>query len=259
MNYQFIVISGCENRKQKMVELFRQLDINNDIIYYLKASTPENSKEYIDGSEKSMEKIICCAKSHFRAIEYAASNNSPEYSIIIEDDAAFHKTYFIKVIEEIIANWNLHFEHCHYVSLGWIPCNTYDSYLTKEKKKIKSISDIDENICFLSDFYNVGLQCYIVKKSKIIDVSLLLNQNTYDNFKNEIKLHFENKYGNKYNNYSCEAVDILLNRLMHFSIIFPPLVIEQDVKSLLGHDNKTHYWNKFFHNHEDNITNYTTY
>jgi len=35
MNYQFIVISASEERKQKMIEMFKKIDISNNLIYFL--------------------------------------------------------------------------------------------------------------------------------------------------------------------------------------------------------------------------------
>lgn len=264
MNYQFIVISASEERKQKMIELFKKIDISDNLIYYLEASTPQNSEEYfMDSSiiKNIIKKEICCSKSHFRAIEYAARDESPEYSIILEDDAAFHKTYFLNVIEEIISNWTQHFNHCHYISLGWIPCNNYNHYKSRPNILIKSITNIDDNICFLNDFYNSGTQCYMVKKSKINYVSSILNQKTYNIFIDKLNSYMKTLYKEEdLVSYSHQAVDCLLNRMMKFNIIFPPLVIEQkDSISMLEHDNYTNYWSKFFNDHEEKIKNYMTY
>jgi GR25 family glycosyltransferase involved in LPS biosynthesis len=263
MSYQFIVITASKERKDKMNSLFKELDIQDNLIYYLEASTPENSEEYfIDSSfiENDTKKVICCAKSHFRAIEYAARDDSSEYSIILEDDAAFYKTNFLKIIEEIINNWQKHFNHCHYISLGWIPCNNYDVYKIKDNLKVKSITEINDNFCFLNDFYNVGLQCYMVKKNKIKDIVCVLNKSSFEKFKQCLSEFMINKYGKNFKKYSFEAVDFLLNRMMSFEIIFPPLVIEQkNTNSLLGHENVKDYWNRYFSGHEEEMKNYMTY
>ena len=39
-------------------------------------------------------KVVCCARSHLRAIEYACREDASEYSVICEDDIAVHKTQF---------------------------------------------------------------------------------------------------------------------------------------------------------------------
>jgi GR25 family glycosyltransferase involved in LPS biosynthesis len=245
-----------------MIELFNELNIDDSLIYYLQASTPQNSEEYfIDTSfEKNHTKIICCAKSHCRAIEYATKPESPEYSIILEDDAAFHKTDFIKIVQEIISKWEQYFNHCHYVSLGWVPVNNYDSYKLKRNMTIQSITDINDKIIFLNDFFCCGLQCYMVKKNKIKEISQVLNKSSYNDFKKALSDYIIQKRGENFNGYSVEAVDYFLNRMARFEIIFPPLVIEQnETVSLLGHNNFKDYWSKFFKGHEEEIKNYITY
>jgi GR25 family glycosyltransferase involved in LPS biosynthesis len=265
MSYQFIVINACEKRKEKMIEIFQEMQISNDLVYYLEASMPENSQDYfIDTSYQNIKnnntKNICCTKSHFRAIEYAAKDESPEYSIIVEDDVAFHKTDFFKIVDEIITNWDTNLNHCDYISLGWVPCNNYDFYKSKKHMKIQSISDINDKFCFLNDFWNVGLQCYIVKKNKIKNFVEILNKTSYNEFKKSIIQFMEKKYFIGFDKYSNDSADHIFNRMMTYEIIFPPLAIEQNnISSLLGHNNSEDYWHKFFNSHEEEIKNYMTY
>ena len=109
MSYQFIIISATEERKQKMEQQFAALELKSQINkHYLEASMISNSTEYLKGyPQESAFKYICCARSHFRAIEYAANSSDKfEFSIILEDDAAFYKEGFLALIEEIIGNWH---------------------------------------------------------------------------------------------------------------------------------------------------------
>ena len=64
MNYQFIVITLCEDRKQKIIQSFKDLGVEDSSIYYLKASTPENSEEYFIDTSFDIEtkNVVCCAK-----------------------------------------------------------------------------------------------------------------------------------------------------------------------------------------------------
>jgi len=263
MSYKFLVINACEKRKQKMIELFKQLDISDNLIYYLQASTPENSEEYfIDAPVMgyNTKKLICCGRSHYRALEYAARDESPDYTIILEDDAAFHKRYFLKVIEEIISNWEQHFNHCHYVSLGWLPGNNYNHYKLKKNMKVKSISNIDNNICFLNDFYNFGAQCYMVKKNKIQHIALLMNQKTFNSYRENLIFFMKKIHGENFNSYSTTELDHTLNKMMSYEIILPPLVIEQkNTVSSLEHDNDQYFWSRFFDGYEEEMKNYMTY
>lgn len=262
MSYQFVVINSCKDRKQKMIELFRQLNIGDSLIYYLEASTPENSEEYfIDTSFNKIDmKVICCAKSHCRAFEYATKEESPEFSIIVEDDAAFYKTDFVKIVQEIILNWEQYFNNCNYISLGWIPVNQYDNYKLKNNMKIQTITDINNKFVFFNDTYINGTQCYLVKKTKINKIAQLLNKSSYNEFKKALTHYIQCIHGINFTNFSTLAVDNFLNRIMGYQVMFPPLVIEQKgIKSLLGHDNANHYWLHFFTNHEEEFKNYMTY
>ena len=258
MNCQFIIISICNDRKQKIIQSFKELGVEDRFIHYLEASTPENSEEYFTDTsfDSKTKKVVCCAKSHCRAIEYAARDESPEYSIVIEDDAAFHKTDFVKVIQEIVENWNKYFGQCEYISLGWVPCNNYDYYKSKKCITIESVN----NYVFLNDFYNIGTQCMLYCKNKIQKISKEINKQTFNEFKTSLDELMIRRYKDNMPPYSIHAIDYFLIFIMRNEIIFPPLVIEQNnVVSLLGHNNFDNYWIKFFKGHEEKLKNYMTY
>jgi hypothetical protein len=100
----------------------------------------------------------------------------------------------------------------------------------------------------------------MVKKNKIKEFADVLNKKSYNEFKNAISQFMEKKYWIEFDQYSNEAVDFLLNRMMTYEIVFPPLAIEQNnISSLLGHNNSEDYWHKFFNSHEEEIKNYMTY
>lgn len=247
MSYKFIVISACEDRKKGMVKKFKKLGVPDDLVSYLDASTPQNSEEFFKDSsitDEITKKVICCTRSHFRALEYATRDDSPEYSIIVEDDAIFHKRNFIRVVEEIIKNWDQHLSKYDYVSLGWIPCNTYSHYKKKPSIKIESISNIDEELCFLYDFYNVGTQCYMIKRDRVMENSRIRMLNNHSRWEGMKSVLYE--MGLKE-----EAVDHIMNRVMRHVIMSPMVVIESRVNmSLLGHENERYHWSVYFEGEE---------
>lgn len=270
--YQFIVIVASTERKQIIESQFKQLDIdisNKTQIHYLEASVIANSQDYFSPTERfstDQLKILCCARSHLRAIEHALCDNSPEFSIILEDDAAIHKTKFIRTINEIIDKWD---KICspvkaHMVSIGWIPCNSYSHYL------IQQPTNPSHSICLPSSpdalfFHNYGpgMQCYIVSKSDIPTevVQLTAHTNTtFDDFAKQFQLYL-NAISIKFdpNNYYCYATDVWLNRMLGAIRMHPMLVIEQPVQSFLNHDNANMYWKSYFQNCEDIKKDYMTF
>lgn len=257
MKYQFIVISACENRKKKMAARFQQLGVPDERVHYLDASTPQNSEEYFEDAAtmtEHMKKINCCAKSHYRALEHATREDAPEYSIIVEDDAAFHRQNFIKVVDEIILNWWVHFNACDYISLGWVPSGHYSDYKNQQGLKIESISSIDPELCFLSKYYVVGTQCYLVRNNETVaNVSRRLNTKKHADYKVEL----ERMMGAKNAILKEEAVDHILTRALKWMVLHPMVVVEEEeAVSLLDHKNDELYWNKYFKGEEERRKEY---
>ena len=53
------------------------------------------------------------------------------------------------------------------------------------------------------------------------------------------------------------SIDTFINRILSGqAVIFPPLVVEQDTPSLIGHSNIRNYWNVFFKDYESIKKNY---
>ena len=101
---------------------------------------------------------------------------------------------------------------------------------------------------------------YTFKKSKVKIFSEILNKSSFNDFKTNLNEFMETKYWSGFDQYSNESVDHILNRIMTYEIIFPPLAIEQkNTASLLGHNNGQDYWNIFFKDHKEEMENYVTY
>ena len=264
MNYQFIIISLTEERKNKTKELLNIINKNNYPVYFLSASTVENSHDFLpispnDANNQNLMKIICCTKSHLRAIEYASNENSPEYSIILEDDVTFHDN-FDEVLDEIINKLETEnlYSNLQMLNIGWVPCNNYNHYNSSDKLFDKFSVGIEYKL--FNYFYSVGLQGYIIRKSKINDeIKNIISSDTF--FDYSLKVFDKSEILREANihnlsSMSIYAIDNVLNKLLNFAILFPPIIIERHEESTLGHDNKTHYWDNFFKNNEEKINNY---
>ncbi len=241
--HQYIVISASEARKAKMQHILASLGIPGETIVFLPASLPENSEKFLEQTafDETERKVVCCAKSHCRALELAAHPLAPDFSVILEDDAAPHTTDFLPVLDLLMKQWEPHWQ---YVSLGWVPCNPYHHYSSVKKTETPVLP---APYYLTHQFRNVGLQCYVVKKTNITSIARLVNKPTFGEFELAVKSFMAQHYGESFTNYSTEAIDCLLNRMMVFELVFPPLVIEQtDAQSLIGHANEKHYWSKFF-------------
>lgn len=262
MSYQFIIISATEERKQKMEQQFAALELKSQINkHYLEASMISNSTEYLKGyPHESAFKYICCARSHFRAIEYAANSSDKfDFSIILEDDVAFYKENFLEMIGEIIEKWSK-YENRKMVSIGWVPCDNYEYFFKREKMNLEFESKPETR--FITDLYCPGLQGYIIRNNDMVPWVKVLIHPTFIDLYNKLKntqylTMMLNKLGvPRGRPDEFTSIDVFLNILFRQAIIFPPLLIEQDTPSLLGHKNKENYWDMFFKNHESERSKY---
>jgi GR25 family glycosyltransferase involved in LPS biosynthesis len=254
---QFIIISLTEERKNKTIELLNIINLNNYPIHFISASTIENSQDFLPENSylnENILKIICCTKSHLRSIEYACSDTSSEYSIILEDDVTFHNN-FNKNIQELIYNWenNDLYSNIAMINIGWVPCNNYNHYYNSEFKPFDELST-----CKLFNyFYAVGLQGYIIKKSKITEeIKYIISSDTFFDYSLKVFDKIPTLLDKNRPSNSIYAIDNVLNKLLNFAVVFPPLIIERNEPSTLGHNNKCDYWDNYFKNNEEKINNY---
>jgi hypothetical protein len=252
MAFQFVVISVCDERKRFLEKQFLDLEIKVPLQFLESPSLVSNSQDYLPKyiDDKNTLKALCCSRSHLRAIESACKEDAPEFTVICEDDIAVHKTQFINGIEEIIANWDTHIAPDKMASIGWVPCNNYSSYLpavTKHTLKCVLGSKV------LHDRYVPGLQAYIVRKKDMIPLLKDLIHPTFDQLKTHILGMNNRDIPNE--NYLI-AIDMFINRILGQAVVFPPLAVEQDTPSLIGHDNINKFWYNFFKDYESIKKNY---
>jgi GR25 family glycosyltransferase involved in LPS biosynthesis len=253
MDYQFVVIYISEERKKIIEKQFDNLDKKYKVIF-MNACTPVNSESYLIGLEDKDKGKACCFKSHLKALQIAVEESSSSFTIILEDDIAFHKTQFINTIEEIINNWDEKVYPDRMMSIGWVPVSNYSEYIEKESTgTTKSI--LGSKI--FNSFLAVGAQAYIIRKKDIKHIWNYVDNMitpTYIELNTFLQETLKDT-NNPLRNHKFIPVDYAINWILGQKILFPPLVIEQDISSSLGHFNNI-YWNKFFKDYEMIKDNY---
>ena len=244
---QLIFIVGSEDRKASQVKQLEELKIPFPV-HFLEACTPLNSASYLPvGTSGIRVNEICCLKSHIRAIEYSAREEAPAFSMIVEENAAFHTTEFIPRVLEIIEQWDRILDsNSHMVSIGWLPMKEFKEYATEGASRVfPSKAKIFDRCVF-------GTQAYLMKKSSAKLFTPILRTDTFDQLKPQV-LASNPPYVNAGTEF--HRADRLLNHLFLQSTLFPPCVIEQDRTSLLNLDT----WNAFFKGYEHVRAQYWSY
>jgi hypothetical protein len=262
MNYQFIIISVLESRKEKTAELLNHVNKHNSPIIHIKGSTPDSDDGFTFGCKddpyySNYLKEICCIKSHMKALEYAAVDTSPEFSIILEDDTTFYKENFIEIVEEtisILKNDSNNIQICY---LGWIPVGNFDYFKNTNDILHPIHLSIDKNIKFIRIAVS-GTQGYIIQKKNLYDKAKIYTSPTYYDWKKNAVDYIRPTFKEKFNHNKIVVLDAILFYIFFVpTVMFPPIIIErQDEISLLNHNNIENFWNPFFMGHEEELEKY---
>lgn len=242
---QILVINADPTRRPNMERQFKELGITFPI-KYPDTFTPENSKDYLPESHPYLKlSELCCSRSHYHAIEIASRDISPRWTIVIEDDAALHKTAFLPFVRQLMNQWDTLSSDNFYVQLGWIPTKPFHNFV--------SYYGFHRNHIIISQFQASGAQAYMLDKDVAKRIAPILNHNTFAEFTECLK---------KYNlpireNEGC--ADLIIPFLLKQYGVFPMLAIEQKYESLIGHKNETLWWEPYFKGVEYLRSSYWSY
>lgn len=253
---QLLFVTASNERREKLVKQIFELGIPFKI-QFIDAYTPLNNLDYIQDTSLSEydKKIICCGRSHIKAIEFAAQNESPKFSLILEDDVAFHKDEFIPKIINIINTWDSFMsKNSDMLSIGWVPYRNYGHYVNET-----NCNYIDSKYKVLNCFY-FGLQAYVITKEAAKQVLPHILAPTYEQFKKQM-LESKLPYIDAETNFL--QADQWINRMFRQKALFPLLAIEQkNNNSIIGDHNpggNDKVFIDFFHGYESERLHYWSY
>lgn len=241
---QFVVVSGSEERKQRLHQQFSELEIDCPI-HYLEAKVldVEASNDYVPSNATLIERrTILSTRSHICAIEFAGKESSPEFTLILEDDVALHKTEFKSKLIELLNTFDTLIKpHSNVLSLGWIPNYNYSNY--KDRSSKYRLDDIYKILLI----FTPGTQAYLIKKEVAKEYTPLFKHDTHTAL---CKTMLEQKNSLVTDPLQLVAFDNFGLRLLNQCVLFPPIVIEQESKSLIRETTENPYWKQFFHKYE---------
>ncbi len=183
-------------------------------------------------------RTILSTRSHICAIEFAGKETSPEFTLILEDDVALHKTEIKSILSEILNKFDILVKpHSNVLSLGWIPNYNYSNYMERPSNYMLT----DKHKLLL--VFTPGTQAYLIKKDVAKAYTPLLKHKTHTTL---CKTMLEQNNSLIKTNSQMTAFDDFGTKLLNQCILFPPIVIEQENKSLIRDTTENPYWKKFF-------------
>ncbi len=253
--FQVIVISLSETHRAELMRQIQEMELEKYVRVHIQhAVTPDTANTYLkdSGLTPSEQRVACCARSHYYALEYACLESSPPFSVILEEDVAFHKTQFLHAVRELMEKWTELVTPSRICSLGWVPIAlNREWYESVPGKPLTCFHGSRVRQVTIS-----GLQAYLFRKEDIRPHIKMFLQPTYNQYK-EVVLAFQ-KATNK-RSITPLAVDAVINILFGQTIVYPPLCIEQNAGSTLGHSNWRLYWKPFFTPRPYQLNDYYTF
>ena len=237
---QIIVITCSSERKAKMQQQLLELNIPFPV-KYLDGSTPENSKDFLPNNTADWyNRILCCTRSHIRAILDAANINY-EYSIILEDDAALNITDFVDIINKLIKIWNTDIIS-PIISLGWSPRQTYPSH-----GDLSKTFELDDKYKY-SYRHEMGTIGYIINNKLVKKYTKLIDCPTFNLLHSNVIKHNINLDKITYT-LDIGYADNFIPAVFKPAVLSPPIICEYVSKSIINkpdNHNVNSYWKSVY-------------
>ena len=222
-----IVVTCNEQRKQIIAREISDLQISISYTFF-QGFTPEMSQSYmIDRDTRSAEEdtTLCCMRSHAAAIDHFVKHYpDAKYLLILEDDVALLRNFESELVR-VLQRWSLHEDEIDFVSLGYFPKKPEPLAASKANRPLRW--NLTETAW--------GAQAYIVKRSVAEKMAHVLHHPTSKDVRNAVQTYVQNELkGQSYSNkHPCVQADALLSIGWRQAIVFPIMVIELPVTSVI--------------------------
>ena len=244
-----LVISCSPSRAATIQDQFTELKVPYPVTI-MDAWVPETSSDWLPNNIfPFFQKLLCCTRSHIKALELANSADAAPFTIIMEDDAALHRTDFVPTVQTILSQWDTLISPALMCCAGWIPNGTWTSYQQRP-----SIPFTDKYALFASE--GIGLQAYIVKRGTLSSQLAMLVKPTWSNMSDAVIASHTIPFG------QVREPDLMLTKVFPQRYIFPPIAIEQSNTTttiVRQQEPNEYYYHPFFKGHESKRLMYWSY
>jgi hypothetical protein len=236
-----LVISCTPARTEILRRQFAELKVPYPITI-LQAWTPETSSDWLPSNVAPwLQKLLCCTRSHIKALEMANAEEAAPFTIIMKDDVALHRTDFLPVLDSLLSQWDaLVVPQSLMCCAGWIGTHPWAAYAVRPSAPITSTHTVFSSV-------GVGLQAYIVRRGTLSEQLRLLVKPTWNEMTNAVTERYIIPFG------QVREPDLMLTKVFPQTYVFPPIAIEQNnVPTTMPRSQEPaeHYYHRFFQGHE---------
>jgi len=244
-----LVISCSPNRANIIQNQFKELNIPYPVTI-MEAWVPETSQDWLPPNILMwFQRLLCCTRSHIKALEIANSTDAYPFTIIMEDDAALHRTDFVPTVQTILEKWDTLVSPALMCCAGWIPNGTWTSYENKPSVPINPTYSLFKSM-------GIGLQAYIVKRGTLSSQLHMLIKPTWCEMSKAVTACHQIPFG------QVREPDWMLTRVFSQQYVFPPVAIEQyntTTTIVRQQEPNEYYYHPFFKGYESRRLAYWSY
>jgi len=244
-----LVISCSPSRADTIQRQFTELKVPYPVTI-MDAWVPETSQDWLPKNTFVwFQKLLCCTRSHIKALELANSIDAAPFTIIMEDDAALHRTDFVPTVQALLSRWDSLVSPALMCCAGWIPDGTWTSYQSKSSVPITNTHSLFES-------EGIGLQAYIVKRGTLSSQLKMLVKPTWFEMSNTVTASHKIPFG------QVREPDLMLTKVFPQRYVLPPIAIEQyntTTTIIRQQEPNEYYYHPFFKGHESKRLVYWSY
>lgn len=227
-----IYVLWCKEERRSFIE--QQLKSYNlpCRVVYFKASTPDDSVEYIIPDDPVIDKLQCCFRSHINALKDFIINNVEGHILILEDDICLARNTLFENLATTLKRYKAT-PQIDYVSIGYLPITLRGDPIHTKLHMLTNDGTLYYDFS-KADFTVWGSQAQLFSYKTAKRIVTLLHRRTGLEVKASVEEYLKTNrtYQNKA---KYMMIDDLLPLLFSQGIVFPPLAIEQNTPSTI-HD-----------------------
>ena len=223
-----IYILWCNEERRQFIETQLEKFALSFRVVYFKASTPDDSADYLIRDDPVPPKLQCCFRSHIRALHHFVHNDVEKHLLVLEDDVCLLRDNFVARLFETIDTYEKN-PGIDYVTIGYLPATLSGLPLHTKTNMLRQ----DGGLYFdfsRADFTIWGSQAQLFSREVAKRMCELLHHSSGETIMEHVRRYTGKTYQNKQKHL---MVDALLPLLFSQAIVCPPLVVENNAPSTI--------------------------
>jgi GR25 family glycosyltransferase involved in LPS biosynthesis len=241
MSEPVIYVIWCNEERKRFIETqLESMHLPFPVVYW-KASTPEDSGDFLDSTSPVPPKLQCCFRSHVKALQHFVNSKEGSHCLLLEDDVCILREGFLSKFHEALASYKAN-PRIDYVTLGYLPVTKANEALHTKLEMLDKDGNLYYNFT-RADFTIWGSQAQLFSREAAARIVSVLHQPTAAAVLEAVEKRLTTHTSHQ-NKLKHVMIDALLPLLFSQAIAYPPLFVENNAPSTIHSASDTHQRNE---------------